>query len=68
VAIVKKFRVKGMDEQCSLILGKALEYLPGVKQTKVNSKDKSITIAYEPKITSQDQLIKVIMEEGYEVP
>jgi len=65
--ISTKFRVSGNCEMCKSTIENVLD-VKGVKQASWNQKSKELKLKYDTTLVSEDQLMKIIANVGYDTP
>jgi mercuric ion binding protein len=62
-----KFQVAGNCEMCKAHIENALD-IKGVKQASWNQKTKELKLKYDTTLVSEDQVMKLIADVGYDTP
>lgn len=61
-------RVEGMTcQSCEELIKESLTDLPGIKNVSVSKKSSNVSVNYDENQVTQEKIIAVIKEEGYNV-
>lgn len=63
-----EIRIQGMDcLMCAAGLQNKLRALPGVSKAEVNYQEQRATVEFDPAVTGQDKIAKIIEGDGFKV-
>ncbi len=63
-----KFNVKGMHcKSCEMLLSDALEDLQGVKKIQASADKGIVSVEFDDKIVSENDILSIIKMQGYEI-